>query len=224
MRRVHRTSALKAALFPAWISLGLVGASILTGCSPVEPEALVAVVELPDSTHVLDTPEPAPVQEAKLLLHNAHPMGAKQFKTEMLWLARCIYSETKRTDEQFLVAWVIRNRVETRYRNKRSYKRVILDPYQFSAFNPGEYTRRYYGALNVSDSAPGWQNALWIARRVMLADAKDRPFPETTRHFYSERSMKGSRKAPIWSANKVPVSIKGFEIDDRRFRFFDKVY
>ncbi len=184
---------------------------------------MTVAVEQVDSTVVVVEKETAPVKEATLLLHNAHPLPISKFKEEMLWLARCIYAETKRTDEQFLIAWVIRNRVETRYRKKTTYKRVILDPYQFSAFNPGAYSRRYYAGLDAFYSEPAWQNALWVARRVLLADAKDRPFSVTTRHFYSERSMTGELKAPTWSENKSPIKIKGFQIDARRFRFYDKV-
>ncbi|WP_240332831.1 hypothetical protein [Salinibacter ruber] len=41
-----------------------------------------------------------------------------------LWLARAIYSETKLPHEQELVAWVVRNRVETAYRGRRTYRAV----------------------------------------------------------------------------------------------------
>ncbi len=61
-----------------------------------------------------------------------------------LWLARAIYSETKLPHEQELVAWVVRNRVETAYRGRRTYRAVVLDPYQFSAFQP---RRREAGPL-----------------------------------------------------------------------------
>ncbi len=40
------------------------------------------------------------------------PQELKKIDNETLWLARCIYSETKRPEEQELVAWVVRNRVE----------------------------------------------------------------------------------------------------------------
>ena len=66
---------------------------------------------------------------------------------DVLWLARCIYSETKKAHEQELVAWVIRNRVETGYRGESTYEGTVLDPYQFSAFNPGSSKRRLYATL-----------------------------------------------------------------------------
>lgn len=141
---------------------------------------------------------------------------------EVLWLARCIYSETKRTHEQKLVAWVVRNRVETRYRGQASYQGTVLDPYQFSAFNPESRTRRHYMTLQPDDKAPGWQRAQEIAREVYTADASERPFPIETRHFYSERSMQG-RLAPAWSAGERPVKPVGFRVDPRRFRFFSRI-
>ena len=49
-----------------------------------------------------------------------------------LWLARAIYSETKLPHEQELVAWVVRNRVETAYRGRRSYRAVVLDPGRYA--------------------------------------------------------------------------------------------
>ena len=69
--------------------------------------------------------------------HVIPPFSRDAVSEDVLWLARCIYSETKRAPEQELVAWVIRNRVETGYRGQRSYEGAVLDPYQFSAFNPG---------------------------------------------------------------------------------------
>lgn len=141
---------------------------------------------------------------------------------DVLWLARCIYSETKRAHEQELVAWVIRNRVETGYRGQTEYKDVVLDPYQFSAFNPGNPKRRLYTSLAPSLDSPAFVQALEVAHHVYHAPASDRPFAEDTRHFYSERSMVG-RRAPNWAAGHVPVRPTGFRVDPRRFRFYSGV-
>ncbi len=152
-----------------------------------------------------------------------------QEREEWMWLARAVYSETKRPDEQELVAWVIRNRVDTAYRGRDSYKRVVLDPYQFSAFNPGSQKRRYYSALDTTHTKEAWREALDVARRVMLADSTARPFPVDTRHFYSERSMPGYANpdsgavAPHWATQGQPVSLASHRIDARRFRFYRSV-
>jgi len=143
--------------------------------------------------------------------------------TETLWLARAIYSETKLVHEQELVAWVIRNRVETRYRGEHTYREVVLDPFQFSAFNPGSAKRAFYSSLTPVDSLPGWQRALRIAHYVRHADAIHRPFSIKTRHFYSERSMVG-RAHPHWINNRRRVTPNWtYRVDQRRFRFYEEI-
>ena len=138
---------------------------------------------------------------------------------DVLWLARCIYSETKKGDEQELVAWVIRNRVETGYRGQYTYEGAVLDPYQFSAFNPGSSKRRLYTTLTAHSNSNSFSGALRIAHRVYYAPSAERPFPATTRHFYSERSMVGGR-TPAWAEGERPVKPVKHEIDPRRFRFY----
>ncbi len=142
-----------------------------------------------------------------------------QVTDEVLWLARVIYSETKRPVEQELVAWTVRNRVETGYRGKTTYRSTVLDPWQYSAFNTNSPKRQHYSTLAVSSTAQGFQEALRIANRVYRADATDRPFVRTTRHFYSEQSMVGGR-TPAWAVGKQPVKLADQDIDPRRFRFY----
>ncbi|MBI5004915.1 MAG: cell wall hydrolase, partial [Candidatus Lloydbacteria bacterium] len=50
---------------------------------------------------------------------------------EILWLARGVYSEKKNEEEMRLIAWVIRNRVETKYRGT-TYQEVVTSDKQFS--------------------------------------------------------------------------------------------
>ena len=138
---------------------------------------------------------------------------------DVLWLARGIYSETKQPHEQELVAWVLRNRVETGYRGERTYEGVVLDPYQFSAFNPGSSKRRLYTSLATDSESAGWQRALEIAHTVYHSSPTHRPFPQKTRHFYSERSMVGGR-TPNWAEGERPVKPVGYRVDPRRFRFY----
>ena len=151
------------------------------------------------------------------------PLPPEEIDSETLWLARCIYSETKRPSEMELVAWVVRNRVETEYRGRDTYRDVVLDPYQFSAFNPGSRKRWFYSDLDVATEIRSWQNALAIAQNVRQAGPSYRPFSETTRHFYSERSMVG-RLHPEWAIGKSPVlPQRKFTLDQRRFRFYEDV-
>jgi len=140
-----------------------------------------------------------------------------QKQADILWLARCIFSETSSPYEQELVAWVVRNRVETRYRGS-TYREVILDPYQFSAFNHSSPMRNPLLQLQFSSPDPAWQQALRIAYKVYFAPASLRPFPKTTRHFYSPISRPNP---PAWARGKHPLYLAG--IDPSRFLFFDKV-
>ncbi len=142
---------------------------------------------------------------------------------ETVWLARCIFSETKDAREMELVAWVVRNRVETGYRGKNTYKSTVLDPFQFSAFNDESTTRDFYASLQKHHDFLGWQEALRIAYLVRTDDGRRRPFSEATRHFYSEVSMVG-RTSPVWSSGYEPVVTPGdFEVDERRFRFYEDI-
>ncbi|MDT0631142.1 cell wall hydrolase [Rubrivirga sp. S365] len=150
------------------------------------------------------------------------PFVLADVSDDVLWLARCMYSETKKPHEQELVGWVIRNRVETEYRGASTYEGVVTDPYQFSAFNPGSPKRRLYTTLTPETATEAFQRTLAIAHDVYYARSADRPFPTSTRHFYSERSMVGGA-APNWSAGHQPIRPTGFRVDPRRFRFYSGV-
>lgn len=129
------------------------------------------------------------------------------YESELLMLARAIYSESKRTSEQYIIAWIIRNRVETGYRGERSYRAVVLDPVQFSAFNDTRL-RDEYLALNFETDNSAWQNTLGVARSVIRVPYERNPLPSTARHFYAPRSMRG-KKAPSWAKGKKPIELPG---------------
>ncbi len=141
---------------------------------------------------------------------------------EVLWLARCIYSETNRPEEQRLIAWVVRNRVETRYR-RDTYREVVLEPRQFSAFNRPTPRRDLILSLTPHSTTPGWQQALRIALEVFQAPPSARPFPITVRHFYSPISMPTSNP-PRWAQAARPYRGPAVaHIDPQRFQFFDGI-
>lgn len=165
----------------------------------------------------------APRYIAGAELKRMSPLPPKKVDTETLWLARVIYSETKRPEEQEVVAWVVRNRVETAYRGKNTYEKVVNDPYQFSAFNPGTATRARYAGLTKNSQTPGFQKALAIANQVKNAPDSLRPFSETTRHFYSPQSMVGGR-TPAWARRgQLVLPERDFALESRRFRFYEDV-
>ncbi len=150
-------------------------------------------------------------------------LSPAQVDEETLWMARCIYSETKQPVEQELVAWVLRNRVETGYRGVSTYKGAVTQPYQFSAFNPESRVRRHYTNLIADSKAPGFQRAIAIANHVRNADVSRRPFATTTRHFFSQQSMVGEQ-FPAWSEGRQPVAPERIDpINPRRFRFYADV-
>ncbi|MFT5144829.1 MAG: hypothetical protein ACI80V_001682 [Rhodothermales bacterium] len=137
---------------------------------------------------------------------------------EVVWLARAVLSESDRTEEQRLVAWVIRNRVETNFRGD-TYRDVVLEPRQFSAFNGATPRREYILGLDQTDKVPSWMNALDVSMDVFQARARDRPFGIDTRHYYSPVSMVGP-SAPAWASAGRPLSSEAMGIDPNRFRFF----
>lgn len=141
---------------------------------------------------------------------------------QMLWLARALYSETRNSNEMYYIGWVVRNRVELNYNGNDSYEEIILDPYQFSAFNPGSRSRHQYVNLDVEDlrdpiKRDKWHNALRTAMTVIDADSEHRPFPRHTLYFYSEVSMPGGRD-PHWRDDFTRVEMAG--VTPERFRFF----
>ncbi len=140
---------------------------------------------------------------------------------EVVWLARAIYSESDRPAEQELVAWVVRNRVETRYRGT-TYREVVLETKQFSAFNQPTKRRDHILGLKPNTPFRPWQRALDIALEVYHAPSWKRPFAQTVRHFYSPVSMVGGGK-PYWSDSGTPLSSARLGVDRHRFVFFDDV-
>ncbi len=114
--------------------------------------------------------------------------------------------------------------METRYRGARSYRQAVLDPFQFSAFNPDTPSRDFYTRLNPRSRYPGWQKALRIAYEVRHADAAFRPFAPRTRHFYSEQSMAAGLPEPNWAGGYRPVlPEREYVVNPRRFRFYADV-
>ena len=214
---------LKSALVAFILVLGLVFAFVLNSNAQNEAfqTALLPVAEQA-GTMKADTAATADYVVGEKL-EKMTPLPLEAIDTETLWLARGIYSETKEPQEQELVAWTIRNRVETGYRGNASYEEAVLDPYQFSAFIAGTRTRAHYGSLQADSDEPGFKNAVAIAKQVKEAKASERPFAETTRHFYSEQSMVGG-KAPNWAVGKMPVKpARPIELDAKRFRFYANI-
>ena len=176
---------------------------------------LLAVISMPAMASASSSIDDPKALRAKLEAMSPFEMD------EVLWLARCIYSESNLTHEQKHIAWVVRNRVETNYRGA-SYREVVLEPLQFSIFNTPSTRRKYILGLNQNSDAGHWLKALDIALKVYQADPQDRPFSIETRHFYSPISMKNNR-VPDWAKNIDPLNSEQFDIDPNRFLFFEEI-
>ncbi len=227
MNKKHTTGLLLFTLL-----LTFIGVVVIGGDGMVERASATAVASV-DAGVESETAAEESSEVAESEQHMIHdvlqnprrvkPLPPEKLDSETLWLARVIYSETKRPEEMELVAWVVRNRVETGYRGKSSYQSAVLDPYQFSAFNPGGRKRAHYSSLTHDSKARGFESAVSIAYSVRHADSNYRPFSINTRHFYSEQSMVGVRH-PAWANGGRKVTPqRPFDVEERRFRFFENV-
>jgi spore germination cell wall hydrolase CwlJ-like protein len=122
---------------------------------------------------------------------------------EILWFARAIYSETKIPAEQALIAWVIRNRVESpKYPD--TYREVVLQNGQFSGFSPRDAQYRVNTTLSFAQHSPAWDSAVATAKAVYSADPALRPLGGTVLHFYSPVSVSAE---PQWAEGKVAYQV-----------------
>ena len=146
--------------------------------------------------------------------------GLSRDEDEILWLARIVYSETKRAEEQVLVAWVVRNRVESKYKGA-SYKDVALHDSQFSGLNSFDKNYRYNITKNYNDTEEGWQSAVSVARAVYNADEALRPLSKNVKHFYSPVSV---RNTPSWAKGVQPSQVvRDSKNSAIRFAFYEDI-
>ena len=222
--KIEKTRAVIYLTVVLLISLGTTGSYNNIADAPAETSTP------PDSTSdELEAPQKlmpralAVSEEIQLRPESLPVVPASEIDDETLWLARCIYSETNRPEEQELIAWVVRNRVERSYRGKSSYRQVVLDPFQFSAFNADSPKSDMYRSLSVHQNMRGWTRALAIAYYVRHAPEQYRPFSDETLHFYSEQSMVG-RIMPKWARGMTPVETPDrYKLDAKRFRFYEGI-
>lgn len=141
-------------------------------------------------------------------------------KTEILWLARVIFSETKDEEEMNLVGWVVRNRVEAEYRGS-TYEEVALSAHQFSGLNSSD--AQYHININMGYESTNekWLKALEIAENIYFADGDERPFAQDVKHFYSPVSV---AKTPEWALyGELDYEIPGADGKPARFAFYSGV-
>ena len=121
-----------------------------------------------------------------------HRIGVQASKTDIassvLWVARCLVTESNRPAEFEKIAWVIRNRVDNRFQGETYYRTVILDRAQFSHFNSAA-GRAEMEEVGYHSNRPNFQAALKVAYKVITADVSERPFSRSTMFYYSSVSM-----------------------------------
>ncbi|MDQ5927977.1 MAG: hypothetical protein QG633_415 [Patescibacteria group bacterium] len=145
-------------------------------------------------------------------------LGFSKVDDEILWFARTIYSETKKASEQELVAWVIRNRVESGAYGGDSYEDVVLARGQFSGMHATDKQYPTNISMSYQDSSPSWDSAVSIARSVYYADADLNPLSSDVMHFYSPISVMNT---PSWAVGLEPAHTVADPVTSRiRFAFY----
>lgn len=141
-------------------------------------------------------------------------------RSEILWLARVIFSETKDEEEMNLVGWVVRNRVEAGYRGN-TYEEVAQSEYQFSGLNPGDAQYNININMGYESTNEKWIKALIVAEKIYFADEENRPFSKDVLHFYSPVSVSST---PDWTQDgKLNYEVPGADGMAPRFAFYSGV-
>ena len=122
--------------------------------------------------------------------------------TNVWYLALTIWAEARGEGRRAmeLVAWVVRNRVESP-RFPDTYPDAVTQRYQFSAWNPNDPNRPKLadplGGPPADDRA--WFTALEIAQEVIDAPASANPLPGV--YHYHDTSI----ETPAWARGMEPV-------------------
>ena len=196
--------------------------------------ALLIVISLTALTGAVPTEAQAPTEEETashddgFVTEEARAAALEKLATEIKqiaydseqieWLARVIYSETKRPSEMPYIAWVIRNRVDIGYRSYdatagvNNYLGAALASSQFSGMHP-HLDRNATKNLAMgyhSAGVPAWDAAVEVARDVYYADSSERLLGQTVTHFYSPFIA-----PPAWAqSHKLAYKFEG------RFHFY----
>lgn len=149
----------------------------------------------------------------------------------------CLASESNQVHEWKHIAWVIRLRVESK-RYPSNYRSVILQPKQFSYFNPwtsGKQSALRKDSANpvlteeqvISEALKGYAGDIYskwtdelrsCVMGVTSARLWECPFPLDTLHYYSPVSMRPRGSKPPWAASaRLLITPSG--VDSDRFIF-----
>ncbi len=119
--------------------------------------------------------------------------------TNLLHLAKTIWGEARgeNIETMLAVGWVVRNRLSAK-RYGKTYKDVVLQPFQFSCWNSGDI-------YVVQDKL--WEVCIGVAIVVMQSAEKYNPIPGV-RHFY-DKSM--DKNPPYWAEDGEYMSVYGVD-------------
>jgi len=191
--------------FVLWLVIILLSVSLL-GVLWKGHEVLNRQAQTIDSLQTVHQQTVKQLRDAKRLANSNTNGLSKAEEREILWATRTIISETKNVSEMLLIANVIRNRVDLDYRGKETAKQIVLDPYQFSAFNPGRSRRWRY--INMTDQHVDdalWQDAWNAARFAMTAPREVLPFSNACINHFVHPG--GLTSTPNWMYNMEQVDL-----------------
>lgn len=113
----------------------------------------------------------------------AHPGDDFTDDSEAVLLARCIFGEARSEEDRgrYAVGFVVKNRTRDK---DRTYHQVILQPAQFSCFNPGDPN---YEKLKDPEQfdAEAWERCLEIAREIVACNDDRNPVGDAT-HYHAD--------------------------------------
>lgn len=226
MPRIH-SQPLQAGLIALFLALMLMGCSSAEGPQPVldvQVSGDTVQVNFTDGTdtristnqlHGWLAAKGYERPRARQLLHSMDQQAAafnrgreaataasESQKETVLWMARVILSETKKSEDMEYVGWVYRNRLQSQY-YPDTPKQVALQPGQFSAFNEGAPRRDYYMSLDPGTESTYWRRAYRMAQYVVNAPDSLNPMvhPEkgVVAHFVMEETQRTRYGAmPHW--------------------------
>lgn len=141
------------------------------------------------------------------------------------WVGLCCITESNQPHEWPYIAWVIRNRLDSG-KYKHSYEQVVLQSYQFSAFNKWIGQPDPLVVFRMVARGYHWIEYLFhacdAAKMVIEAPRSSEPFPITVRHYYSPRSMRPLGSKPAWEKEASRLfTPEG--VSPERFIFADNV-
>lgn len=118
-------------------------------------------------------------------------------QSDITLLTMCIWGEARGEDlsAQIAVGCTVRNRVINPRWWGRSWREVILKPYQYSAFNEADpNSQKMKDPLKEGNGGQVWRRCLWVAWGIYHNLVEDVTGNAT---HYHQRSM---RKYPSWAA------------------------